>query len=46
MTELSGLRDRALLAVTVYSFTEVSAVVEMNVDDYYQQAKRLVVAAP
>jgi integrase/recombinase XerD len=40
VTELSGLRDRALLAMMVYSFARVSAVVGMNVDDYYQQGKR------
>ncbi len=38
--ENSGLRDRALLAVMVYSFARVSAVVRMNVEDYYQQGKR------
>ena len=38
--ELSGLRDRALIAAMVYSFARVSAVVGMNVDDYYQQGKR------
>src|ERR1039457_2461245 len=38
--ELSGLRDRALIGVMVYSFGRVSAVVGMNVDDYYQQGKR------
>lgn len=38
--ELSGLRDRTLLAVMVYSFARVSAVVGMNVEDYYQQGKR------
>ena len=37
---LSGLRDRALLAVMVYSFARVSAVVGMRVEDYYQQGKR------
>lgn len=36
----SGLRDRALLGVMVYSFARVSAVVGMDVDDYYQQGKR------
>ena len=36
----AGLRDRALLAVMVYSFARVSAVVRMNVEDYYQQGKR------
>ena len=37
---LSGLRDRALLGVMVYSFARVSAVVSMRVEDYYQQGKR------
>ena len=37
---LRGLRDRALLAVMVYSFARVSAVVGMRVKDYYQQGKR------
>lgn len=40
MPDLAGLRDRALLAVMVYSFARVSAVVGMDVDDYYQQGKR------
>ncbi|MBV8817799.1 MAG: tyrosine-type recombinase/integrase [Acidobacteriaceae bacterium] len=40
VSDLSGLRDRALLAVMVYSFARVSAVVGMNVEDYYQQGKR------
>jgi integrase/recombinase XerD len=40
VTELKGLRDRSLLAVMVYSFARVSAVVGMNVEDYYQQGKR------
>lgn len=40
VTELSALHDRALLAVMVYSFARVSAVVGMNVEDYYQQGKR------
>ena len=35
-----GLRDRALLAVMVYSFARVSAVVGMRVEDCYQQGKR------
>ncbi len=38
--DLIGLRDRALLAVMVYSFARVPAVVGMDVDDYYQQGKR------
>jgi len=38
--DLVGLRDRALLGVMVFSFGRVSAVVGMDVDDYYQQGKR------
>ena len=40
ISTLSGLRDRALIAVMVYSFARVSAVVGMDVGDYYQQGKR------
>jgi site-specific recombinase XerD len=40
ITTPAGLRDRALLGVMIYSFARVSAVVGMNVDDYYQQGKR------
>ena len=39
-SSLSGLRDRALLGVMVYSFARVGAVVAMRVEDYYQQGKR------
>jgi integrase/recombinase XerD len=35
-----GLRDRALIGVMVYSFARVSAVVNMNVQDYWQNGKR------
>src|ERR1051326_6753748 len=35
-----GLRDRALIGLMCYSFARVSAVVGMNVEDYYQQGKR------
>lgn len=37
---LIGLRDRALIGVMVFSFARVSAVVNMKVEDYYQQGKR------
>ena len=37
---VGGRRDRALLGVMVYSFARVSAVVNMNVEDYYEQDKR------
>lgn len=39
-SELVGLRDRALIGVMVYSFARVSAVTNMNVEDYFQQGKR------
>jgi site-specific recombinase XerD len=35
-----GLRDRALIALLVYTFARVSAATGMNVDDYYAQGKR------
>jgi site-specific recombinase XerD len=35
-----GLRDRALIAVMVYSFARVGAVVAMNVGDYYGNGKK------
>ena len=35
-----GLRDRALIAVMVYSFARVSAVLGMRVGDYYLQGGR------
>jgi site-specific recombinase XerC len=34
--KLSGFRDRALIGVMVFSFGRVGAVVQMNVEDYYQ----------
>ncbi len=38
--DLAGLRDRALIAVMVYSFARVSATVAMRVEDYYADGKR------
>lgn len=37
---LIGLRDRALIAVMVFSFARVSAVVGLDLADYYTQGKR------
>ncbi len=37
---ITGLRDRALIGVMVYSFARVSAVTGMRVEDYYQNGKR------
>ena len=36
----TGLRDRALIGVMVYSFARVSAITGMRVEDYYQFGKR------
>lgn len=38
--DLSGLRDRALIASMFFTFARVGAVVAMSVDDYYPQGKR------
>jgi site-specific recombinase XerD len=35
-----GLRDRALIAVMVYSFARVNAVLKMKVRDYFVQGRR------
>jgi hypothetical protein len=35
-----GLRDRALIALLVYSFARISAALQMDVEDYYPQGKR------
>lgn len=40
INSITGLRDRALIGVMVYSFARVSAVVGMHVEDYYQNGKR------
>lgn len=38
---IAGLRDRALIATMVYSFARVSAAIGMNVEDYFQQGRRM-----
>jgi integrase/recombinase XerD len=37
---LIGLRDRALIAVMVFSFARVSAALAMKVEDYYTEGRR------
>ena len=37
---LAGLRDRALIAVMVYAFARVNAVLQMKVCDYFVQGRR------
>lgn len=39
-TTLVGLRDRALIALLLYSFARVSAAVGMDIGDYYPQGRR------
>src|SRR6266851_5153774 len=34
-----GLRDRALIALLIYTFARVSAAIGMNVEDYYVQGR-------
>jgi len=37
---LIGLRDRALIALLVYSFSRVGAAIKMRVEDFYTQGRR------
>ena len=37
---LTGLRDRALIGLMVYTFARVGAVIKMQVDDVYVQGRR------
>lgn len=37
---MSGLRDRALIGVMIYSFARVSAAISMRVEDFYVEGKR------
>jgi len=38
--KISGLRDRALIGMMVFSFARVSAVINMNVEDYFLKGRR------
>jgi site-specific recombinase XerC len=40
VAELSGLRDRALIDVMVFTFDSVTAVTTMRVEDYFEHGKR------
>ena len=40
VAELSGLRDRAVIGVMVFTFARVTAVTTMRVDDYFEHGKR------
>jgi site-specific recombinase XerD len=39
-SSLIGLRDRALIAIMVYTFARINAVLEMKVGDYFVQGRR------
>lgn len=39
-SSLTGLRDRALIGVMIYTFARISAVLTMNVEDYFNQGRR------
>ncbi len=41
ISTIVGLRDRALIGVMVFSFARISAVLGMNVEDYFQQGRRM-----
>lgn len=36
----TGLRDRALIGIMIYTFARVGAVLQMNVGDYFTQGRR------
>ena len=36
----TGLRDRALVGITIYTFVRIGAVLGMNVGDYFSQGRR------
>jgi integrase len=38
--DLLGLRDRALIAMMVFSFARIGAVIQMKVGDYFVQGRR------
>ena len=39
-SSLTGLRDRALIGMMIYTFARVGAVLQMNVGDYFSQGRR------
>lgn len=40
LDSIAGFRDRALIGAMVFSFARVSAVVGMNVEDFFQKGRR------
>jgi integrase/recombinase XerD len=39
-SSLTGLRDRALIGVMIYTFARIGAVLQMNAGDYFTQGRR------
>jgi integrase/recombinase XerD len=39
-SSLTGLRDRALIGIMIYTFARIGAVLQMNVGDYFSQGRR------
>ena len=39
-SSLTGLRDRALIGIMIYTFARVGAVLQMKVGDYFSQGRR------
>jgi integrase/recombinase XerD len=39
-SSLTGLRDRALIGVMIYTFARIGAVLQVNVGDYFTQGRR------
>lgn len=40
ISTVTGLRDRALIGVMIYTFARIGAVLQMNVGDYFSQGRR------
>ena len=40
ISKIAGMRDRAIIAVMVFSFARVSATIGMNVEDYFVQRRK------
>jgi integrase/recombinase XerD len=39
-SSLTGLRDRALIGIMIYTFARVGAVLQMKVEDHFSQGRR------
>jgi integrase/recombinase XerD len=39
-TSVTGLRDRALIGIMIYTFARIGAVLQVNLGDYFTQGRR------